>query len=627
MSLLSNSVSGLLAAQRQLSTTGHNISNVNTEGYSRQRVDQSTRQAQGFGDGFVGQGTQVSGINRVFDQFLSDQLQNATSAFEELDTFTNLAQRVDNLLADSDAGLTPSLQAFFNAVQEVADDPASISARQVLLSEAEALVNRFDTIDQRMQDLESEINTQVRNSVQEINGITEAIADLNFEIVNAKGQGRGQPNDLLDKRDQKLQELSEFVSFEKIQEDSGAVNVFVGNGTPLVIGNSASELEARRSDFDPSRREVAVASQPEPGNISSTLSGGSLGGVLDFRGEVLDPTQNQLGKIAYGLTQSFNEIHAEGIDLNGELGEAFFSVPDPTVLTRRGNEGDAELEAVVTDAQDLTGGDYRLRFVNGDWQINRADTGELVNFTGDGSAADPFVFDGMEVVVDGTVEEGDAFQIQPTRSAGGGLAREINDPRAVAAAAPIVAGPGDDNLGTGSISLGEVVDIDDPDLLDTVEIEFIDEDTFEIDGTAVTFEPGEPIEFNGWRVTIEGQPEAGDTFTVEANSGATGDNRNANRLAALVDEGVLDGGQTSLQDAVGELVADVATKTSQSQSNRDAQQTLRDQARESLESVSGVNLDEEAANLMRFQQAYQASAQSIRVADTVFQSLLSAVGR
>ncbi|MCP1726423.1 flagellar hook-associated protein 1 FlgK [Natronospira proteinivora] len=627
MSLLNNSVSGLLAAQRQLTTTGHNINNVNTEGYSRQRVDQSTRPPMGFGDGFVGQGTQVSGINRLYDQFLGDQLQNATSAHAELESFTNLAQRVDNLLADADAGLTPSLQNFFNAVQDVADDPSSISARQVLLSEAEALVNRFDTIDQRMSDLESEINSEIRNSVEEINGLTDSIARLNQQIGDAVGQGRGQPNDLLDQRDQKLQELSELIKIEKVSQDDGSVNVFVGNGTNLVIGNEPYQLEARRNDFDPSRLEVARAGQPEPGNLSTTLEGGSLGGIMGFREDVLDPTLNQLGKIAHGLTESFNEVHAEGIDLRGEFGEAFFSVPDPQARPRRGNEGDAEIQATVSSAQELSGGDYRLRFVGGDWQINRADTGEEVDFDGDGSPGDPFTFDGLEVVVDGTPEDGDAFEIQPTRAAGGGLERVIDDPRSVAAAAPIIGGADGDNLGSGTITLGEVVDVDDPDLMETVEIEFLDEDTFEINGDTFTYEAGEPIEYNGWQVSISGQPEAGDTFTVQANSGGSGDNRNANRLADLVDEGVMDGGQTSLQDGVGELVADVATKTSQAQTNRDAQSTLKSQARESLESVSGVNLDEEAANLMKFQQAYQASAQSIRVADTIFQSLINAVGR
>lgn len=625
MSLLGNSISGLLAAQRNLTTTGHNISNVNTEGYSRQRVEQGTRPPQGFGEGFVGQGVQINGIRRVYDAFLGEQLRNATAEFEQTSAFAGLSKRVDNLLADQDAGLTPSVQSFFNAIQDVADDPSSISARQVLLSEAESLVNRFDTIDQRLSDLGTEVNTRVRDSVTEINGITEAIANLNRDIANAKARGIGQPNDLLDQRGQKLQELSEFVRFDTIEQDDGAVNVFVGNGVPLVIGNDFDKLEARQGPYDPTRLEVAIAGQPDPSNISDSLSGGSLGGILSFREEVLDPTFNHLGKIAHGLTESVNTIHAEGFDLRDQFGGEFFSVPDPVAAPRRGNAGTGDPSAVVTSAQDLTDADYRLRFSGGAWQINRSDTGASVAFTGDGSAGNPLTFDGLEVTVAGTPANGDEFEVRPTREAGGGLVREIDDPRAVAAAAPIIAGPDPDNVGTGSITEGRVIDVSDPDLLDTVDIEFTGPNTYEINGTPFTYTEGDPIDFNGWRVTITGEPQAGDIFTVERNNGASGDNRNANRLAGLVDAGVLDNGETSLQDGVGEMVADVATRTSQALTNQEAQQTLKNQARESLESVSGVNLDEEAANMLRFQQAYQASAQSIRVADTIFQSLIGAV--
>ena len=632
MGLLSNSVSGLLAAQRNLATTGNNIANVNTEGFSRQRVDQAARPPQGSGDGFIGRGTEVANIRRVFDQFLSDQRQNANSAFESQNVFADLAGRVDNLLADADAGLTPSLQRFFNAVQEVADDPASIPARQVMLSEAESLANRFDTIDQRLADLEGEINGRVRAGVDEINGLTRALGELNQEIGSARAQGRGEPSTLLDRRDQRLNELSELVRVDKIEQDDGSINVFAGNGTPLVLGDQNTVLEARRNAFDPGRLEVARADQAGSGTISDQLNGGRLGGLLDFRDDVLDPTRNRLGRIATGLAQSFNATSADGVDLRGDFGDDFFSVPDPVARPRVGNTGGAVATASVTDAQSLTAADYRVRFSNGTFEINRVDSGESVNFSDTGTATQPSLeFDGLKVDFDTPPDDGDAFLVQPTRAAAGGFERVIDDPREIAAAAPIIASPADDNLGSGQISLGEVTEDYTPGSLSPspVEIEFTDEDEFTIDGAtpAETFSEGEPIEFNDLSVTITGQPAVGDKFVVEPNSGGTGDNRNAERLAGLVEEGLLDGGNTSLQDAVGEAVADVATLSSQAQVNRDAQQSLRDQARESLQSVSGVNLDEEAANLLRFQQAFQASAQSIRVADTIFQSLLSAVSR
>ena len=622
--LLNNSVSGLLAAQRRLDTTGHNISNANVDGYSRQRVEQGTRPAQELGDSFQGRGTQINGVERIYDDFLGEQVRSSTAEFEKLDAFEGLASRVDDVLADPDAGLTPKLQDFFDAVEDVKNDPGSTSARQVLVSEADALVNRFETLDLRMDDLASEANTRIRDKVSEINSLTGSIAEINNEIAAAKASGNT-PNDLLDSRDQKLEELSEIVRVERDVQDDGSVNVFTRDGTNLVLGNDNTELDVRENDFDPERLEVVEAGGPETGDISDSFQSGELGGILDFRDEILDSTRNELGKIAHGLSENFNALHREGIDLDGELGGDFFSIGSPDARAARGNDGDAQLEAEVTDSAELTGGDYRLRFDNGDWDIVRADTGEEVDFDGDGSAGDPFTFDGLSVELDGTPEDEDEFLLQPTRNGARTLETEISDSREVAAAAPIMANADADNLGTGEISPGEVIDIDDPDLQETVEIEFIDEDTFEIDGDTFTYEPGEAIEENGWRVEITGSPEEGDVFTVEANTDADGDNRNISRLGELSSERVLDGGNSSLQDAVGGVVSDVATRTSQAQTNREAQQSVRDQARESLESVSGVNLDEEAANLVQDQQAFQASAQAIQVADTVFESLIGAV--
>ncbi|MDQ2068486.1 flagellar hook-associated protein FlgK [Natronospira bacteriovora] len=627
MSLLSNSVSGLLAAQRGLTTTGHNIANANTDGYNRQRVEQGTRPPQASGAGFQGQGTQVTDIRRMYDTFLAEQLRNSGNAFEKLDTFHSLARRVDDLMADSDAGLTPSMQRFFNAMQEVADDPASIPARQVLLSEAEALTSRFDNLNNRLSDIESEINGLIRDSVKQINGLTEAIARLNEEISRVRGQGRGEPNDLLDQRDHKIQQLSEIVNIDTQMQDDGSINVFLGNGPTLVLGNESRNLEARQNPFDPSRQEVAVAGSAPTGNVSSAISGGKLGGVLAFRDEVLDSTRNGLGRLARGITENVNAVHREGLDLNGAFGGDFFAVPDPQVSPRVNNTGGAELSAEVIDTGALTQADYRLRFDGGTWTINRLDTGEAITPSGDGSAGDPFVFDGLSVVVDGAPDDGDEFIVRPNRDVIGRFDTVISNPREVAAAAPIIGSASTDNLGTATISLGEVVDIDDPDLMEPVTIEFIDANTFEIDGNSFAYTSGEAIEYNGWRVTITGSVEAGDTFSVDPNIGGTGDNRNARRLADLVDARVLDGGTTSFQDALGEIIADVGSVTAQAESNRDAQKVLRNQAMESMEAVSGVNLDEEAANLLKYQQAFQASAQAVRVADTIFQTLIGAFQR
>ena len=627
--LLSTGVSGLLAFQRALDTTSHNISNVNTDGYSRQRVEIGTRPAQPYGNGWVGQGANVRTTQRVYDDFVAAQTRTSSSSLEHLDVYASNAERLNNMFGDSTNGLSPTLQRFVNAFQAVANAPTSIPARQVLLSEANTLEQRLQFFDSRLDEIGNEINSRMKGEVAEVNSIAQGIARLNNEITSGIARTGGQPpNDLLDQRDRLLDELSKKISVNAVRQDGGTINVFVGSGQPLVLGSDVNQLTTVQDPFDSSQLTVALQTAGSSVDISSSISGGTLGGLLDFRREQLEPAKNALGRFAVALTDVVNTQHHEGIDLSGALGGDFFAVGDAEVLDNGLNSGTGTVSATRVDVGALTGRDYVMEMTSGGWQLRDSLSGAPVPMTGTGTAADPFVADGLEIEVGGTAAVGDTFLIRPTRSAISNMDVLISDPSRVAAAAPIRTAAASANSGSGKISAGEVLDSTNAQLRAPVTIQFLTATAYSINGAgSFAYTAGGDIDVNGWRMQISGSPQVGDTFTVSDNTSGTGDNRNALLLSDALKAPVLNGGTTSLGSAVGEFVGGIGVATRQAQVNRDAQNVVYEESLSAKEAVSGVNLDEEAANLLKYQQAYQAAAQLIRVADTMFQTLLAATER
>jgi flagellar hook-associated protein 1 len=546
--ILGIGTSGLLAFQRGLTVTGHNIANAATDGYSRQRVDLNTRTPQFAGNGYIGTGVEVGGISRIFDQFVENQLRGATSSSAQYSLFHDYAKRVDALLANPDSGLAPGLQRFFAAVQDVTTDPTSLPARQVMIAEAESLSDRFGSLFQQLENQRTLVNGQIETTVDEINSLAQALAGLNQGIVGAMGRAGGAPpNDLLDQRDRLVRDLAERVNVTTVLQDDGALNVFIGNGQSLVVGNTASELVAAPLGEDP--MQVGIGYAGTGGTISDItrfMTGGRLGALLDLRTSVLDTAQNSLGLTAVGLAHAFNAQHREGQDLQGAPGLDFFKAPEPEVLARRGNSATGAPLVSIGDLDRLTSEDYRLRFNGTDWELRRASNSQLV---GDWASV------GLAIDV-GTVSgaaAGDSFLIRPTRSAAADIGVAIGDPRKVAAA------QGNGNDGNGAV--------------------------------------------------------------------AVGDNRNALKLAGLQDARFLAGGTATIEGTYNTMIGEVGTRTRQAEIAAQSQQRLLDEARNMRDSISGVNLDEEAANLLRYQQAYQAAAQVIAVSSTLFDTLLMAVRR
>ncbi|RLA04745.1 MAG: flagellar hook-associated protein FlgK [Gammaproteobacteria bacterium] len=648
--LLGVGTSALLSYQRALDTVGHNVANVNTPGYSRQNVELSARQPQGMGDGFAGNGVDVSTVQRSYDQFITDELRSGTTAYEEQETLASLASGLDNLLADEHAGLSPVLGTFFDALQDTADDPASTAARQVLLSEAESLAARLHGLDNWMDDSRRGLSARMGAKVQELNQLSSSIAAVNQQIMEARSSSGGQPpNDLLDKRDQLVLELSAIVSVSTTTQDDGALNVFIGNGQALVLGVNQNTLELQNSIEDPGQYEIAISAGGSTAvEITDLINGGELGGLLTFRDQVLDPALNELGRIAIELGSFMNAQHQQGISLDGLPGQDLFSVASPQVIAAAGNGG--SIAATFDDVTQLTADDYLLRFDGSNWNLTRADSGQVVPLSGTGTPADPLVAEGLSITIGPGAVAGDHYDVRPTREGARTINVLIADPRELALAAPVRTSAALTNTGSGSISAGAVTDINNPafqsppgQLSPSVQVRFTSSTAYEVidQGTLAVLDTGtyDPatgadifptqnlgIDF-GYQVRITGNPAASDTFDVGYNSGGTGDNRNALSMAGMQTDRLMNGGTSSLNDAYGELIADVGNKARQAQIGSEVQRQVLDQTQAEWSSAVGVNLDEEAANLVRFQQAYQAAARIISVADEIFQTLINAVGR
>ncbi|SFH45242.1 flagellar hook-associated protein FlgK [Modicisalibacter xianhensis] len=536
MSLFSIGLSGLSAAQTALQTTGSNISNVYTPGYNRQLtlLGESSSGANGV---------QVNDVQRQFNHYIASQLNNATSSASALEAYATQVSQIDNLLADRDAGLAPLMQSFFSSLEDLAGAPSDPAARQGVIGTADTLTAQFRAFDSYLDDMQSGINGQFRDEVTQINNAADQMAKLNKEIALAKAKTGEAPNSLLNQRDQLVAEISERIGVDLIVQDNGTYNLTIGNGQPLVAGSRSFALEAVSSATDPSR--TVVAYHDAGGNAielkESTFDSGTLGGLMTFRRETLDKTQNQIGQMALALAAGFNEQHAQGIDLNGDTGEAFFSIGSPTVFANERNVSTAVITAEFSNALQVTTSDYDIRFDGTDYTVKRADSGDSVTFTAgtDGAGNTTLAFEGVTLTVNGTPAAGDKYQLQPTRNLAGQFENLVSD--------------------TAKIAAGE--------------------------------------------------------------TNASGDNRNALALQELQNVDLV-GSKASLSEAYSSLVSDVGNRTNVVKVNLSAQEGLTQQLTAVQQSESGVNLDEEAANLIRFQQYYQANAKVIEIGTTVLDTIL-----
>ena len=639
--LTSIGTSALLAYQRSLSTVSHNIANSSTEGYSRQRVNLTAQTPQFTGVGYFGSGVRVDSVTRIYDQFIVDRLQTNTSNYSQSEHFLGLVSQVDNLLADQDAGLSPAIQNFFNSLQNSVDDPASGSSRQVFLSDANALVQRFHSIDNRLRQLSIDAENDIVNITNEINGLGQALVKINASI--ALGGTGSQPNDLLDQRDSLIRELSKLTSVQTVDQNDGSVNVFIGNGQGLVVGSTVSELQTFRNQFDPERFDIVISQGGAIVDVTQQLTGGRLGAVVDFRTNVLEPSLNSLGRVATGIGAAFNAQHQLGIDLNGNNGTALFDINPIDSVASIGNTGTGTISAALVDVANLTNSDYEVLYDGTNYRVNRLS--DNVNlFTGNQATLNTTDIDGFRLTLGGTPVAGDSFLVQPTRNAARNIDVLIKDPSLIAHASPIRSTSAVTNAGNLKFDLDGVSAATTFPLAANITLVFDPNAAgagvpgFLISGGpggSIAYDPANTTEvngksftltapFDGITFTVSGTPVDGDSITIANNTDGVGDNRNGLLLAQLQNKNTLLGKNT-FQSSFGELVADVGIRTRQGQITEETQLVLLRQNEAERESISGVNLDEEAAKLLQLQQAYQAAAQVVSIANSLFDDILAAL--
>ena len=536
--------SALNSMQRAIATTGHNIANVNTEGYSRQEVLLGTRTPEKVGQVEIGTGVEVSNIRRAHDQFLMTDVQSRSSSNGYFQLYAKTAQNIDGLLADPSTGIAPAIDKFFAAMEAVAANPSSAPERQVLLSEAEMLTQRFNYVDTRLSEFAGELNTRMANMTDDINALAVDIAQLNESIVALSSGSRGTPNDLLDRRDQAITDLSKLIGVQTATQEDGSINVMIGKGQRLVIGNNAEQLRMvlPAAQDGPSQLFLSVPSGAES-EVTSKLTGGELGGVLDAGAKLINKARREVGLLAVGITETFNRQHSQGSDLSGDQGEAFFLNLGATVTGSRDNSGLLTVTANITQEQNLTGDGYSIRYDDAGIRLTNLTSGEsqLVD-------AGVLELPGLTITIPEQIDgvSGDIFFVEPTLGAASSMGLALTDPSKIAAA----------NFGS-----------------------------------------------------------------------AVGDNRNMLSLIELRDAKTLKAGTQGYTSLYGSTLSSIAVETRSAVSNAETELSLLRSAEDRLEGIRGVNLDEEATNLIRYQQAYQAAAQVITVANEIFDTLLMASRR
>lgn len=674
--LLSIGLSGLSANKTSLAVTGHNITNVNTPGFSRQETIQSTRIPQFSGAGYIGSGTTLVDVRRIYNEFLNTQVRSSTALDSDTKAYLSQINQLDSLLAGTTTGISPGLQKVFAALQTAAEDPANIPARQLVLSEAEGLAKRFNTVYDRLYEQNSFINKQLSAVTDQVNQLAKSIASYNDAISVAAANGQ-QPNDLLDAREEAVRKLSTFIGVTVVPQDDNSYNLFVGSGQPLVVGSQASRLEVVPGLSDPLRSEVQFVSGNSRQGITSLITGGEMGGLIRYREDVLDTTLNAVGRLALSVTDQVNRQLGQGLDLNGQFGNGLFrELNDPLLtgqrsLARIGNsDTTANLNVLIEDTTQLTTSDYEVEFTSA--------TNYTARRISDGTSFGPFditaapaaEFDGVSLnVASGTFAAGDRFRIMPTRNAGEYIRADMKRPEELAFAAPLKSQTSPANIGTGVITqptLITEIDIYDPVAQADLETSLRNApplrivmgaagsasqgyDVVDINGNVIDsgiIVPGQnnnltisvpaaagppvvPLAFE-YAVSISGRPQGGDNFSVSFNTSGVSDNRNALKLINLQSRAVIGINLaaptttgSSFTDAYGDLVERVGTLTSQARVDGEATGAILKQATDNRDSVSAVNLDEEAAKLIQFEQYYQASAQIIQVARSLFDTLIN----
>lgn len=638
MGILNIGTNALQANMVALQTIGNNIANVNTPGYSNQSVIMQTAPSQYTGNGYIGEGVGIQTIQRNYDAFLTRQADMATSAQSSDTTRSNYLQQLTTLFQGGANGLGQSINNMLNAFSDVASTPTDMTARTVALTQASQTANQITAASQSLDDLQSGISQSETDQVNTINTLAKQIAGVNGQIIAAQGGGQP-PNALLDQRDHLINQLNNYVQTTSIPASDGSIGIFIGGSQSLVLGSQAASVSIVKNTYGDSN-QAALAINRNGTVVSmdqNALGGGSLAGTLQFQNSDLVEGRNLLGRLTAAVTTSMNTQQSLGLDLNGNPGQNLFSpvnvnnVLQP-VAPAKLNSGSANLQVSISDNTKFVPSDYQVTFDASGATVTRVSDGSTVA----GPAATlPVTFDGLTLTnTGGSAAPGDSFYLKPFSTAASNLTTQFSTPTGLAMASPVVGSMGTGNL--GSLQLTSLTAGSNPPVNVPVTLTFTSPTSYtrsDTGSTAYTYTPGQAIQSgdtpNSWTLTLNGAPMANDTFSVQSikdptlNLNLTLNGGNATNMANLANQVTFDGG--AMSDGYASMIGQIGVLAQSATYSAQVSSSIATTATSNVTSVSGVNLDEEASKLMQYQQAYQASAKMIQVAQTIFTSLITSM--
>jgi flagellar hook-associated protein 1 FlgK len=662
INLYQTGVSGLLSAQQQLATTGHNIANVNTEGYTRQRAEQSTAVGDYNSGNFVGSGTYVQDITRLYDQFsYKEQLLNKSN-LGNADSISLDLNQLNQIMSFSNEAIGGAIDRFYQAVNGIADDPNDIGLRNIALSQANVLAQDFNSLNQNLDQLEKSTNGEIEQMASKISQISLDLAKINEQIFQNKDFNlAGQPNDLLDKRDQLVNQLGEYTSVSTITDTHGVMTVMIGNGTTLVAGITPLTVSVEAGNPDPLQTKLQLNSHNGKIALDATKLGGAIAAKIEYRDEHVAKARSEINLLAMAVSQTLNQSQAQGLDLNAKQGVDIFTDINATnlqnsrVLASSKNAGDVEAGITITDVSLVPTNEFTIKYDGTDYIMTNPRDGSATTLVASSAGVYPTDF-GFEFKVNsGTPIAGDIFTLRPTENSAALMQVTLIDPKSIAASSAIEVEADDNNISNGKVS---IINVTDPEVARsftkdsnanlTVDVYESAPGTFDYrvydaanpppaatlasgsfaaGATAVIDMPPSPATA-AFQIEIAGLPVgqgtlAREKFTVSDAFGS-GNASNAAQMAATQEQQILGGGKQTFSQALAMSTAEVGSSASSAELVANTAQALFTQAYNRNQSKSGVNLDEEAANLLKYQQAYQASSQIISVANTIFDTLLAA---
>ena len=648
----------MLANTAMLQTVSHNISNANTEGYSRQSVELATEGGQFSGAGFFGRGVRIQTVSRSSDQFLTREANVNLSASSADQTRLDKLKQMEKVFQTGEAGIGYAASQMLNAFVDVANQPQDLSARQVALARAQDFVSRASSASTQLDSLQSGVLADMKTTVAQINDYAKQIADINQKIAVVQGNGHS-PNDLLDTRDQLVKELNTKVQVSTIEAGDGTVSVFMGGGQRLVLGNQAETLNVEVDEFDATMGRLSITTPNGNAQLDqATITGGSLKGLLQTQDEDIPAARNQLGQLVSALAWRVNNQQGLGLDLSGNTGASVFGMAAPAVLPSRTNSSSLSnppVSLTITDGRELQASEYLLEEdpnAPGTLRLLR-DNQQIATNVVDGTQ-----IDGLRININGAVPSGDQFLLRPVANAATTITRLLDKPTGLAAASPVTATVSASNKGTAtlaslSVSSPNTVPHGNVEIVFTEDLNTTDNSvpytlTDLTNGTSVTgtWTPGNAISYNGWNLNLNGVPKGGtqgangvgDKIEVNLTTNTKSNNGNALTMLSIRDEDVV-GRQrdynnplntpipgASITTAYSQLIGNIGVTVQSATTSADISGKLSDDSETLLKNKTGVNLDEEAAKMIQYQQNYQAAAKVLQVAQSVFSTLLGVLG-